>query len=503
MVEPKTQSILETIKKKLVKFESKNTENKVDKLSSEFSEVVPVNKDALLKNSNDNFNQSNQESGHNNKSESNKTEIDIDNESTVNKNFAESISKNENKIIVNYVEDFSEEDLEDYEDEADLKEEYDADLVVDKKEQGEENLDHFLDDTEEDSSLNIDQEDNIEFSDNDMEEELTTEEIEELSDLSEEELRDLLNSLEEESEEEIELEENLNVETKTESNHNLSINSIVQEKEIEKNNLESNRKTDIQNEHNKNLEIDEKNIDDKNLININVSIKNNLNQENKMQEQKKQETKNNEEKDPFDQELEELEKELQSRSESLSQPSQSDILAKKEADLKNLDQNKKESVVKNTKDKDDFDFENDLLEMEINKSKVENNLDSSKNSEKTETKNPTFENNQVNQSQIIENLKDQTIQESNKQLVQDHNSSPENVSLSKEVTSKVSQSIQKLMETKNSVVDSSPVYSQYIQSSAFNELAIKLIEPKIERWLENNLPQIVEKLVQNEIKKMI
>jgi len=117
MVEPKTQSILETIKKKLVKFESKNAEKKVDKLSSEFSEVVPVNKDTLLKTSNDNFNNTelpNQENK-SNKNDLNKTEIDIDNESTINKNFTESISKNENKVIANYIEDFSEEDLEDYE----------------------------------------------------------------------------------------------------------------------------------------------------------------------------------------------------------------------------------------------------------------------------------------------------------------------------------------------------------------------------------------------------
>jgi len=226
-----------------------------------------------------------------------------------------------------------------------------------------------------------------------------------------------------------------------------------------------------------------------------------------MKEQKKQESKSSEEKDPFDQELEALEKELQSRSDSLSQPSQSDILAKKEADLKNVDQNKKEDTAQKTTD--EFDFEKDLLEMEISSSKPENDSEASKNIEKKEeTKNSIINNNQINPSKTTDNSSSQTSIENNNpqtidKLNQNNKSLPENISISKEVTAKVNESIQKLVDTKNSIVDSSPIYSQYIQSSAFNELAMKLIEPKIERWLENNLPQIVERVVQNEIKKMI
>ncbi len=64
---------------------------------------------------------------------------------------------------------------------------------------------------------------------------------------------------------------------------------------------------------------------------------------------------------------------------------------------------------------------------------------------------------------------------------------------------RATESIKKLIDAKNVVAG----ISNFSQSSAFPELAIQLMEPKLERWLNENLPHLVEKIVREEIKKII
>lgn len=60
-------------------------------------------------------------------------------------------------------------------------------------------------------------------------------------------------------------------------------------------------------------------------------------------------------------------------------------------------------------------------------------------------------------------------------------------------------SIKKLIDAKNVVAG----ISSFSQSPALSELAVQLMEPKLERWLNDNLPEMVEKIVREEIKKII
>lgn len=62
-----------------------------------------------------------------------------------------------------------------------------------------------------------------------------------------------------------------------------------------------------------------------------------------------------------------------------------------------------------------------------------------------------------------------------------------------------SDSIKKLLDAKNVVSG----ISSFSQGSAFAELAMHLMEPKMEKWLNEHLPDLVEKIVREEIKKII
>ena len=63
----------------------------------------------------------------------------------------------------------------------------------------------------------------------------------------------------------------------------------------------------------------------------------------------------------------------------------------------------------------------------------------------------------------------------------------------------VNDSVRKLVDAKNVVSG----ISSFSQSPALAELALHLMEPKIEKWFNDNLPELVEKVVREEIKKMI
>jgi cell pole-organizing protein PopZ len=63
----------------------------------------------------------------------------------------------------------------------------------------------------------------------------------------------------------------------------------------------------------------------------------------------------------------------------------------------------------------------------------------------------------------------------------------------------VGDSLRKLVDAKNVVSG----ISTFSQGPAFVELATHLMEPKLEKWLNEHLPDLVEKIVREEIKKII
>lgn len=71
--------------------------------------------------------------------------------------------------------------------------------------------------------------------------------------------------------------------------------------------------------------------------------------------------------------------------------------------------------------------------------------------------------------------------------------------LKQESMQKATDSMKKLIDAKNAVVE----INAFTKSDNLSEIAMRLLEPRLEKWLNENLPQIVERIVQEEIKKII
>ncbi len=73
--------------------------------------------------------------------------------------------------------------------------------------------------------------------------------------------------------------------------------------------------------------------------------------------------------------------------------------------------------------------------------------------------------------------------------------------ISEETLQQTTSSIKKLIDA-NNVVHGMKSFSNP-NNSAFNELAVQLMEPKLEKWLNEHLSNLVEEIVREEIKKII
>ncbi len=72
--------------------------------------------------------------------------------------------------------------------------------------------------------------------------------------------------------------------------------------------------------------------------------------------------------------------------------------------------------------------------------------------------------------------------------------------LRQETVEEASQSIKKLIDA-GSMINDMKGFSQ--NHPIFTEIAMQILEPKLEAWLNEHLPQLVEKIVQEEIKKIM
>ncbi len=79
-----------------------------------------------------------------------------------------------------------------------------------------------------------------------------------------------------------------------------------------------------------------------------------------------------------------------------------------------------------------------------------------------------------------------------------HSGSEESL-LNKQAASNITDSIKKLVDAKNVVSG----VTSFSKSEAFADIAAQLMEPRLEKWLNENLPSLVEKIVRDEIKKII
>ncbi len=71
--------------------------------------------------------------------------------------------------------------------------------------------------------------------------------------------------------------------------------------------------------------------------------------------------------------------------------------------------------------------------------------------------------------------------------------------ITKDTLHQTTESIRKLMDASN-VINGIKTFSQ---QAPFNEIALQLMEPKLEKWLNDHLPELVEKIVREEISRII
>lgn len=71
--------------------------------------------------------------------------------------------------------------------------------------------------------------------------------------------------------------------------------------------------------------------------------------------------------------------------------------------------------------------------------------------------------------------------------------------LKQESAQKASESIKKLFDAKNAV----SAVNSFTKSENMSEIAMQLLESRLEKWLNDNLPEIVERVVREEIEKIV
>lgn len=438
MSEKNTHSILETIKKKLQKFDQKSEKiSKIDDVSSEFSYIAPERKSNESKTEpkieENNFSdskeslsaankilspQSQPASGETGLEKFNPGDIDFDDESGDQNKKPASKYDSKNQPASQTAEDFNDADIEDYEDEVDFGEDSDTDISDENDEKDDE-------DSKSDDS--------------------------DLTDEEQDEDDPLLSDAE----------DNLSAEADSDS-----------DAEVEQEDDASDSDE---------LEFDEESIEE---------------------EQKQSESPVLEQKDAHDIELEALEKELDEHEKKIAQTPQIPSETKKEI---------------NPHDEIDLEFERELMGLKpqaSNETILKQNLNNEQIKEQKINKAQitVATNEQMDLEPVDDILLDEGIvnQKSYQATVQQQQSLQINDSQAVKIKDRGSlihdativqttESVKRLIDAKN-IVSGITALSQ---SPTLQELAIQLMEPKLERWLNDNLPQVVEKIVREEIKKII
>ncbi len=411
MSEKNTHSILESIKKKLNKFDQKPT-NKVADVAGEFDYVAPVKKDEMVKETfiaatpataQPEFHsfpalQPAKEDAAEEKEKSSLEDIDWDDESSVKPIVAEVSATTQN---IDSFEEFDEDDIEDYEDENDF--------------------------------------------DDEIEEEIEEEHHEEESDLVEESDDDILNFDEltsgENHQEEIKKSEPVKVE-----------------------------------------EDDDLNLDDLDF--------------GELTEEKKPAVKAAEtgEVDPHDIELDELEREIQRQKEQIAEEEKSEVHLELEEELLGIKKPDQEPLVETPAQTSEIASE--VLDDLISDTPLEPMPEAPEVDVFQEA--PAEELPELPPMQTLVQTQAQAAMEipskSNEIFVEQRG-----IVISEDTIKQTSDSVKKLIDAKNIVSG----ISSFSQSPMLGELASQLLEPKLEKWLNANLSQLVEKIVREEIKKII
>lgn len=137
---------------------------------------------------------------------------------------------------------------------------------------------------------------------------------------------------------------------------------------------------------------------------------------------------------------------------------------------------------------DDFDFENELMGNDMSS----NQSSTAASQPELKAADPITEN--IQKIEVMSNNQNQ----SSSNMMMESVASGNRV-LNDTTVKQVSDSVKKLIDAKNVVAG----VSSFSQSPALAEIAAQLMEPKIDKWFNENLSELVEKIVREEIKKLI
>lgn len=160
-----------------------------------------------------------------------------------------------------------------------------------------------------------------------------------------------------------------------------------------------------------------------------------------------------------------------------------------------VSENKNSEFENNNKEKSAMDDHDFLMQDPANIAASDNNISENLNA-KLQNSAPNF--NKISYFEESKNLKPQVAQD-NFMVAEGNNSAFNPRMLQESTVLQVQDSMKKLLDAKNVVAG----VSNFAQSPALAELAAQLLEPKIDKWFNDNLPQLVEKIVREEIKKLI
>ncbi len=209
----------------------------------------------------------------------------------------------------------------------------------------------------------------------------------------------------------------------------------------------------------------------------------------------------------------ELELELESELELELESESSDIQNSPSAidELESLDSAEsflESDIEKKIEEKDSLDVENGdkFADSAIDSQESELNFDDELDDDLLNSENLDLEleaQKQENENKMKQKIEVIPTQKSNQSavsgLVVDSISVNSNRVLKEETVRQVSDSVKKLVDAKNVVAG----VASFSQSPALGEIAAHLMEPKIDKWFNENLPELVEKIVREEIKKLI
>lgn len=201
-------------------------------------------------------------------------------------------------------------------------------------------------------------------------------------------------------------------------------------------------------------------------------------------------------------ELEDTKKEGKNYIESLTNDEHDKFFELEEVEEKEEDDQNFDDLFNDSKDIEE-DLDEEDLEVEKEETNIDDdfgNFDLDDLEKKSELLSAHHKNNEGGEIDFEKEIMDFNPDSNSAPLdhIKQKNNSKTNL-VNQTTITQINESIQKLVGAK----DVASGVNSFANDSTFTEIATQLMEPKLEKWLNDNLPEIVEKIVREEIKKII